>query len=67
MVAVMAKRDDLFQKFGPLLLEATLMIMLEETNRLRAKLGMPEVTKQDVLDQFNNHLSELEPYSWMEL
>jgi len=61
----MAKRDELFQKFGPILLEAFMILVLEESNRIRRHVGMPEITKQDVLDQINNHLSELQPYDWM--
>lgn len=61
----MPKRDELFQKFGPLLLEAVMIVILEEANRVRRKIGMPEITKQDVLDELNNHLSELQPYDWM--
>lgn len=61
----MAKRDELFAKFGPILLEAIVVMQVEETNRLRAKLNMPPVTKQMFYDEINNHLSELEPYGWM--
>lgn len=62
----MADRDDLFQKFGPILLEAFMTLILEESNRIRRHVGMREITKQDVLDQVNNHLSELQPYDWMQ-
>jgi len=57
-------RDDLFRKFGPLLTEAFMILIYEEVNRIRRHVGMPEITKQDVLDQLNNYLSELEPYEW---
>lgn len=66
MVVVMPGRDELFRKFGPLLTEAFMLLILDEVNRIRNHVGMPAVTKQDVLDQINNHLSELEPYEWME-
>lgn len=62
----MAKRDELFRKFGPLLTEAILLIHFEEANRVRRWLGKPEITKQDVLDELNNHLSDLQPYDWMQ-
>jgi len=61
----MSQRDDLFRKFGPILLEAFTIIAIEETNRLRAQIDMPQITKQDFLNKINNHLSELEPYDWM--
>lgn len=62
----MPGREELFRQFGPILLEAFMIMVLEETNRLRKKLNMPELTKQDVLDEINNHLSELPEYDWME-
>jgi len=61
----MTQRDDLFKKFGPMLLEALIRTSVEESNRIRRQIGMGEITPQDVLDQINNHLSELEPYDWM--
>lgn len=62
----MAQRDDTFQKFGPILLEAACLVIVELQNELRRNQGMPEITEQDVLDLLNNHLAELEPYVWMQ-
>lgn len=62
----MAKRDELFRQFGPLLLEAITDFMLDNVNALRQEQGMPEITKDEYLEQLSNHLSELEPYDWME-
>jgi len=61
----MSERDDLFQQFGPYLTEAFMLLIWEEVNRIRSHVGMPAITKQDVLDQINNHLSGIEPYDWM--
>jgi hypothetical protein len=61
----MSKRDDLFRSFGPLLLEAFMRITLEETNRLRAKLNMPQITDENVMSQIDKKLSEQTPYGWM--
>jgi len=61
----MAQRDDTFRKFGPILLEACCMVLLDYQNELRKNQGMPELTMQDVIDKLNNHLTELEPYDWM--
>ena len=66
MVAVMSNRDDTYRQFGPILLEAQTLVLLEHINYLRQNQGMPEITKQDLIDSLNNHLSELEPYDWME-
>lgn len=64
MVVIM-RRDELFAKFGPILLEAICLCILDEVNRIRTHVNMPLITKQDVLDELNNHLGELEPYEWM--
>lgn len=61
----MAQRDDLFRKFGPILLEALVRMIVDECNRLRSHAGMPPITKEMFFDEINNHLSELEPYDWM--
>lgn len=61
----MAKRDELFRQFGPLLIEAIVDFMLDNVNALRKEQGMPEISKDEYLDQLSNHLSELEPYDWM--
>lgn len=61
----MAKRDDTYQKFGPILLESLCLVLLNQINQLRREQGMPEITEQDIIDELNNHLTELEPYDWM--
>jgi len=61
----MPKRDELFRRFGPRLLEATMLVLLEHINYLRKEQGLPEITEQDLIDSLNNHLSEIEPYDWM--
>lgn len=62
----MSQRDDTFAKFGPILLEASILVQVELYNKLARNQGMPEVTEQDLVDSLNNHLSELEPYAWMQ-
>ena len=62
----MAKRDDLMAQFGPKLLEAAIVVLLDETNRLRAHVGMPQVTLGDFYDEITNHITELEPYEWQD-
>ncbi len=61
----MTQRDDTFQKFGPLLLEAAMWVLLDFQNELRREQGKPELTMQDVLDKLDNHMTELEPYPWL--
>lgn len=66
MVVITMQRDDLYRKFGPILLEAQTLVLLEQINILRKEQGMPEITEQDLIDSLNNHLGELEPYDWMQ-
>lgn len=61
----MSQRDDLMHKFGPLLLEAFGRIIFEEINRIRAHVGMTQITWQDFFTEINNHMSTIEPYDWM--
>lgn len=61
----MEKRDELFAKFGPLLIEAMVEMTLENINVLRKEQGMHEISKDDYLTQLLNHVSELNPYDWM--
>lgn len=62
----MADRNGTYRKFGPILLEAVCLIIHDQINILRKEQGMPEITKQDIIDSLNNHLSHLQPYDWME-
>lgn len=62
----MSQRDDLMRKFGPILLEAIVIMAVQEANRVRTHIGMPTITKEQFFDEINNHLSTLEPYEWME-
>lgn len=52
-------------QFGPILLEALALVLFDEVNILRAQLGLPPRTKQQLLDTINNHTSTLPLYDWM--
>lgn len=65
MVVIMLNRNNTYQQFGPILLESLCLILLNQINALRRNQGMPEITEQDIINELNNHLSELEPYDWM--
>lgn len=60
----MSQRDDLMQQFGPLLIEALALTVLDDINLLRGELGLSPRTPQHLLDQLNNHLSTLPDYDW---
>ncbi|GAH38340.1 unnamed protein product, partial [marine sediment metagenome] len=55
----MAQRDDLFQKFGPILFEASIVSILELVNESRRARGWPDITLRDFYDKINNHITEL--------
>lgn len=61
----MSERDGLFKKFGPILLEATVITILELVNESRRARGWPDITLQDFYDKVNNHITQLVPYDWM--
>lgn len=62
----MANRSKVFRQFGPFQNEGMLLMILDEINILRAEVGLPPRTKQQVLDELDNHQNHLEPYDWME-
>lgn len=59
-------RDELYGKFGPVLLEAIVGITLNEINVLRTAAGLPLRTKQQINDAIENELSQLPEYDWMQ-
>lgn len=61
----MADRNSTYRQFGPILIEAGILLLLEEINELRQEQGMPVIDEQHLIDRLNNHLSELQPYDWM--
>ena len=61
----MSQRDELFQKFGPILLEAFMLMTLGAINALRVKAGLAPYTEAQALHEINNHLSTLTLYDWM--
>lgn len=62
----MAKRDEIFQKFGPILFEACCRILLDYQNEIRKELNMPLLTMDDILLKLENQLSEIPKYNWMQ-
>lgn len=60
----MSKRDDLFQRFGPRLLEAFMFLIKNDNNQLRELHGLPPRTDEQIYDQIINHLSTRPPFSF---
>lgn len=58
-------REKLYQQFGPLLIEALVLVIKNEINILRASAGLPERTNEQILIALSNKLSSLSKYEWM--
>ena len=58
-------RDELYQHFGPLLVEALARIIKDEINILRAEHGLPDRTNQQIMDALDTTLGTLAKYDWM--
>jgi len=61
----MAKRDEVMSTFGPKLIEALALMLLDEINILRSKAGLSPRTLNQVFDQITNHHGDLPNYEWM--
>lgn len=62
----MALRDNVYKKFGPLILEALIDKLLEEINELRTGAGLPPRPKEQFLGSAHNNLAHLPDYDWMQ-
>ena len=62
----MPLRDDVLRKFGPKLLEAFALMILDELNILRTINGLPERTPTQLLTKISNHVTEVPDYNWMQ-
>lgn len=60
----MDKRSEVFQHFGPKLLEGFLNLILNEINELRAHVGLPPRTKEQVHNQIMNDALHLPEYDF---
>lgn len=61
----MTVRDNTYEEFGPLLLEALTDSLLDEINFLRTAQGLPARTKDYFLSRCNNNQNHLPMYDWM--
>lgn len=62
----MATREDLYRKFGPVLIEALVRLLFTEINILRQAAGLQPRTTQQALDALDTQLSNLSKYDWMD-
>lgn len=61
----MTTRKDLYRKFGPLLVEAIVLIIKDEINLLRVECSLPERTNQQMINAIETKLEILSKYDWM--
>ena len=59
-------RDEIYQRFGPLMLEAIVRVIFSEINILRTRAGLEPRTLQQGIDALETHLGQLSKYQWME-
>lgn len=61
----MSPRDNVFQQFGPKLLEGLFLAWLRELNELRIDAGMQPLTEEYILGRLHNDLNHIDDYRWM--
>ena len=59
-------REELYKAFGPMLLEAVVLIIKDEINILRTNASLPERTNQQIIDAIETKLTTLNKYNWMD-
>jgi hypothetical protein len=59
-------RDEIYQRFGPLMLEAIVRVIFSEINILRTRAGLEPRTIQQGIDALETQLGHLTKYQWME-
>lgn len=65
LVVLMATRAELYKKFGPILLEAIVLIIRDEINILRGVAGLPERTNDQIMNAVDLKLNTLTLHDWM--
>ena len=58
-------RDEAYQRFGPVLLEAVVRKLVDEINILRSEIDLPQRTQQQVIDALIEEYQSLPDYDWM--
>ena len=61
----MALRDNVFELYGPKLMEAFFLAWLRELNEVRQALGKQPLTEQYILGRLHNDINHIEDYDWM--
>jgi len=61
----MANREELYGKFGPMMLEAIVLLVKDEINILRTQHGLAERTNQQIMDAIDAKYNTITKYDWM--
>lgn len=59
-------RNELYEHFGPKLVEAIVLVVKDEINLLRLQLGLSERTNEQIRNVVSSKLESLSDYGWME-
>lgn len=62
----MALRDNVFEQFGPKLMEALFLAWLRELNEIRTSIGKQPLTQEYILGRLHNDMNHIDDYDWME-
>lgn len=58
-------REELYQRFGPKLIDAQVRAQMKFNNRILRHLDLPELSLQDAVDAIVNELESIPDYDWM--
>jgi hypothetical protein len=61
----MMTREQLYQKFGPKLMDALAQVILDEVNILREEVGLTTRNSTQLTDAISNKLENIPDYNWM--
>jgi len=58
-------KEELYRMFGPLLVEAVVLVIKDEINLLRTQHSLPERTGEQLVTAIGAKLETLSKYDWM--
>ena len=59
-------REELYEHFGPKLIEAVVLVVKDEINLLRTQHGLSDRTNEQIIGAIGNKLNGIANYDWME-
>lgn len=60
----MSTRHDLYHHFGPHVIEAIVLVLFKEINKLRENAGLPTYTVQQMIDAVKSEYDAIPPCDW---